>query len=101
MKKKIYINDKIEEKIINYIPIRYILAILLAVIETSLVISIVVFLTIFIPYFFIAIIITELFVIVEISISDENPDFKIPWLIVVVFLPIIGFMVYFFFQSEN
>ena len=101
MKKKIYINDKIEEKIINYIPIRYILAILLAVIETSLVISIVVFLTIFIPYFFIAIIITELFVIVEISISDENPDFKIPWLIVVVFLPIIGFMVYFLFSKRK
>ena len=33
--------------------------------------------------------------------SDDNPDYKIPWLLFVLILPIAGFMLYFIFYSRK
>ena len=38
---------------------------------------------------------------IKIIASDENPDYKVPWLIAVIALPIIGMMLYFMFSIRK
>ena len=47
------------------------------------------------PYFYIAALLTELFCVIKIIASDDNPDYKVPWLLCVLVVPIAGFMLYF------
>lgn len=56
MKKKIKLYSKGEyvDKEINYIPLRYIIAILITLSEVAAIIGIVVVLAIYVPYFYIA-----------------------------------------------
>lgn len=88
------------EKEINYIPFRYILAILITVAETGAVVGIVIALM-YIPYFSIAVLLTQIFVLLNIINSNDNPDYKIPWLMVVLLIPVAGFMIYFMYYSRN
>lgn len=103
MKKNIKVYDKGQyvEKEVNYIPIRYIVAILLTILEISVVIAIVMLLAMYVPYFYIALIITEIMVVIKIIGSNENPDYKVPWLLFVIILPIVGFMLYFMFNERK
>lgn len=104
MKKKVIAYDKNgrqTEKEINYIPFRYILAILLTAAETIAVLAIVIALMYYIPYFSIAVLLTLIFVILQIVNSNDNPDYKIPWLLVVLLIPVAGFMIYFMYYSRN
>ena len=102
MKRKLnyFINDKQVEKEVNYIPVRYILAFLLTVGEVLTIIGIVIALCYYVPYFYIAAWITEIFCIIRIIASDDNPDYKVPWLLVVLVIPVAGFMLYFLFYSR-
>lgn len=61
MKKKITVieNNKKTEREINYIPFRYIVAIMLVVVETLAVIAVMTLLTIYIPYSYIAEVVTQ------------------------------------------
>ena len=56
MKKKIVIYDKngAKEQEVNYIPFRFIAAILLIILETVAVLAIVILCAIYIPYFYLA-----------------------------------------------
>lgn len=103
MKKKttFYINGEPHEKLINYIPIRYITAIVLALAETLAVIAIVMLLSKYVPYFYIAVFITQIAVVIKIVAADENPNFKVPWLLFVLILPVSGFMLYFMFAQRK
>ena len=104
MKKTIRIHydaTRTEEREINYIPFRYIIAILLAVLETLAVISIVILLSYYVPYFYLAMWITEIATIIYIIASDGNADYKIPWLIVVMVIPVGGLMLYLMFGSRK
>lgn len=104
MKKKVIAYDKNgrqTEKEINYIPFRYILAILLTAAETIAVLAIVIALMYYIPYFSIAVLLTQIFVILQIVNSNDNPDYKIPWLLVVLLIPVAGFMIYFMYYSRK
>lgn len=104
MKKKIRIRydaNRTEEREINYIPVRYIFAILLAVMETLSVIAIVMLLSYYVPYFYLAMWATEIAAIIHIIASDGNADYKIPWLIVVMVIPIGGLMLYIMFGSRK
>lgn len=89
------------EKEVNYIPLRYILAILFAVLETVAIIAIVVLLCYYIPYFYAAVALTGIACVVRIIGSDDNPDYKVPWLMVVLLLPVAGFMLYFLFYDRR
>ena len=84
-----------------WIPIRYILALLLATMEFLAIIGILIALCYYVPYFYIFYWITEIACIIKIVSSDDNPDFKIPWLIVVMVIPIAGFMLYFMFSKRT
>ncbi len=103
MKKKIRynLNKKMVERTVSYIPVRYIIAGLLALIEVLLVIGTVVALCYIVPYFYIAAYLTQIFCVIKIVSSDDNPDYKIPWLLFVLILPIMGFMLYFMFYSRK
>ncbi|MGN1372822.1 MAG: cardiolipin synthase [Candidatus Coproplasma sp.] len=103
MKKKIVLNqnDKVTEREVNFIPFRYIVAIILVLIETVAVIAIMTVLTIYIPYFYFAVVVTQLGVAIAIVNSNDNPDYKLPWLFFVLLIPIVGFMLYFMFYSRK
>lgn len=103
MKKKIVIkeNKRSVEREVNYVPFRYIAAIFLVALETLAVIAIVSVLTVYIPYFYIAVAATQLAVATAIVNSNDNPDYKLPWLFFVMLIPIVGFMLYFMFYSRK
>ena len=88
-------------KKVPYISIRYFLAIFLAVLETAMIVGIVIALCYYVPYFYLAVWATEIACIVRIIASDYNPDYKIPWLMCVMIVPIAGFMLYFLFYSRR
>lgn len=98
---KVYENGTYIEKEVNYIPIRYIISILMAVIEVISIIAILVLLALYVPYFYILIYITVITIIIVIIASDENPDYKVPWIVAVIALPIVGMMLYFMFSKRK
>lgn len=98
---KVYENGKYIEKEINYIPFRYIVAVTITILEIILIIGIMVLLAIYVPYFYIAIFITVVCVVISIIASNDNPDYKIPWILFVIVLPIVGLMLYFIFHERK
>lgn len=95
------VNMQTVYKEINYIPVRYIIAVLITLLEVLAVIGIVVALCYYVPYFYLAAYVTEIFCIIRIIASDDNPDYKVPWLLFVLIIPIAGFMLYFMFYSRK
>ncbi|MBQ8509490.1 MAG: cardiolipin synthase [Clostridia bacterium] len=93
--------DKTVEREYNYIPVRYIIAILITIFEVAAIIGIVIALCYYVPYFYLLAWLTEIACVVKIVSSDDNPDYKIPWLLFVLILPIAGFMLYFIFYSRK
>ena len=93
--------NKTIKREITYIPIRYIFAALFSLLETLAIIGIVFALSYYVKYFYIAALLTSVGCILSIVASDDNPEYKIPWLLVVLLLPIVGFMLYFLFYSRK
>lgn len=85
----------------RFIPIRYYFAFLLLVLETVMVIGIVYLLNHFVPYFFLLVWATQVGCIVQIIVSNDNPDYKLPWLLLMLVVPVAGFMLYFLFYSRT
>ena len=98
---KVFEKNKYVEKEVNYIPFRYIVAMLLTIFEIVSIIAIMVILAIYVPYFYIAIMVTVVGVVIQIIGSNENPDYKVPWLLFVITLPIVGLMLYFIFHQRK
>ncbi|MCH5155426.1 MAG: cardiolipin synthase [Clostridiales bacterium] len=103
MKKTIVVpNGKTDvEREVNYIPFRYIIAILFVIAETAAIIAGVVLLTMFFPYSYISVVVTQIGVAISIIGRNDNPDYKLPWIFFVLLIPIIGFMLYFMFYSRK
>ncbi len=95
------VNGKKVQKEIDYIPVRYIIAIFITVIEVLVILGIVFALCYYVPYFYLAAWATEIFCVIHIIASDDNPDYKVPWLLFVLIIPIVGFMLYFLFYSRT
>ena len=97
-----YFDGKKEvEREYSYIPVRYILAVFITLFEVMAVIGIVFLFCVYVPYFYILCCITSFACMVKIVASDDNPDYKVPWLLIVLLLPIAGFMLYFMFYSRK
>ena len=94
-------NNQFQEKEISYIPGRYVLAFFITLFEVLAIIGIMVALCIFVPYFYIAVGITTFVVEIKIIASDDNPDYKVPWMLFVLTIPIVGLMLYFIFGSRK
>ena len=95
------IGDKVVEREVQHIPIRYIFAWGLTLFEFLAIIVIVVGACYHIPYFYIAAWLTQVGVVIKIISSDENPEYKVPWLFFVLVVPIVGFMSYFMFRTRK
>lgn len=95
------VNSKMMEREVTYIPVRYVIAVLITLLEVVSVIGIVVALCYYVPYFYLAAYATEIFCIIRIVASDDNPDYKVPWLLFVLIIPVAGFMLYFLFYSRT
>ena len=98
---RVYENGRYIDKEISVIPIRYIISIFLAIIEIAAIIAILVVLAIYVPYFYIAIYMIVVGIIIKIIGSDENPDYKVPWIVAVICIPIVGMMLYFMFAKRK
>lgn len=98
---EINVNGKAVQRTENYIPFRYIVSVFLILFEVLAVLAIVTLLYIYVPYFFIAVIITQIACALTVINSDDNPDYKIPWLIFVICVHVVGFMCYFMFYKRN
>ena len=85
----------------TYIPLRYLLAGLLSVAEILLIIGLVVAFCYYFRFFYLLCYIIYFATVVHIIASDDNPDYKVPWLVVVILLPIVGFMLYAMFYSRK
>ena len=99
-------NSRIQENVEkkkrdNYIPVRFWIAIALIIMETAAVIGIVILCALYIPYFYIAMYATQVFCVLKIINSQENPDYKVPWLLFVLVVPVAGFMIYFMFYNRK
>ncbi len=92
---------KKSKKRIKYIPFRYTLAVLISIFEILAIIGIVAFLCYRVPYFYILAIATQVACVIKIISSDDNPDYKVPWLLFVLILPIAGFMLYMMMYSRT
>lgn len=95
------VNGKTVERQYSYIPFRYIWAFMLSAFMVLSIIAIVVALCYYVPYFYVAAWLTEMGCVLKIISSDDNPDYKVPWLLFVLILPIVGFMLYFLFYSRK
>ena len=95
------LNKKTVEREISYIPGRFIVAMLLTVLEIVAIIGIVVALCMYVPYFYILAMITSGMCVLKIISSDDNPDYKVPWILFVLILPVAGFMLYFMFYKRS
>lgn len=104
MKRKVKIslgNGKFKEQEVNYIPVRYIIAFLITLLEVLAIIGNMIVLCLNVPYFYIAVGITTFAVELKIIASDDNPDYKIPWILFVLIIPVVGLMLYFIFGSRK
>ncbi len=100
-KYKVRMATKTVEREYDYIPVRYIVAIFITLLEILAIIGMTVACCYYVPYFYIAAWLTEIFCVINIIASDDNPDYKVPWLLFVLILPIAGFMLYFLFYSRK
>ena len=103
MKRKyqIHTRDKTIEREYSYIPVRYIIAAIITLLEIAAIIGIMIALCIYVPKFYILCYITAFACILKIIASDDNPDYKVPWVLFVIVVPIAGFMLYFLFYSRK
>ena len=104
MKKRIRVTNargKYVDKVINYIPLRYIFAAFLTLFSILATIGIVAALCYFVPYFYLTAYLATFACLVRLISSDDNPDYKVPWIVFVMVLPIAGFMLYLMFYSRK
>ena len=94
-------NGKINRKKIIHIPLRYIIALLISVIEIMAILGIVVAFCYRLHWFAVVAGIAHFACVLKIIASDDNPDYKVPWLLLVLTLPVVGFMLYFLFYSRK
>ncbi len=85
----------------KYVPLRFALAISLTILETLAVAALIVYLAVLVPQLWIAVWITTFVVVMMIVNSDDKPDYKLTWSLVVIGLPIVGFVIYFMYYSRE
>ncbi len=89
------------EREYSYIPVRYIIAVLLSALEVAAILGVMIALCLYLPYFYILCYVTAFACILKIVASDDNPDYKVPWVLFVLLVPVAGFMIYFMFYSRK
>lgn len=91
----VQINEKQEVREYSCIPVRYIIAVLITAFEVLAVLGIVIALCYCVPYFYLLAWATEIGCVLKIIASDDNPDYKVPWLMFVLIVPVAESMLLF------
>lgn len=86
---------------VRHIPLRFLLAMFFVVLETAAAIAAVILMSRYVPYFYILVWAMEVICVLRIVNSNDNPDYKVPWLLFVLVVPVAGFMIYFMFYSRQ
>lgn len=94
-------HDHTDEKKAKYMPVRYIAAFAVTALAAAAAIGIVLALCRVVPYFYLLAWAAEIGCVIRIMASDDNPDEKIPWLLLVLAVPVAGFVLYFLFYSRK
>lgn len=98
-------NNKTKKKALpskfKYIPIRFILAMLLTIAGTIAILAGVLALCYYIKGFYTLIVIMQILCSLVIINSQDNPEYKVPWLVVILTLPIVGVVLYAIFYSRK
>lgn len=89
------------EVTLKLIPPRYVFAFTLTILKFLLIIGVVLWLIYKIRYFYFLVLLTQFVCVIKIISSDTNPDYKVPWLLFVLILPVVGFMLYFVFSKTT
>ena len=89
------------DKQLHYIPIRYIIAAMLTLFSILAIIGIVAALCYFVPCFHPVAYLISCGCVIKLISSDDNPDYKVPWIVFVLVVPIAGFMLYLMFYSRK
>ena len=100
-KYKFQAGNKMIEREYRYIPVRYIIAAVITLLEIAAIIGILVALCLYVPKFYLLCYATTVACILKIIASDDNPEYKVPWVLFVLVAPIVGFMLYFMFYSRK
>ena len=100
-KKSKKINKKLPEVTLKFLPFRYVLAFIVTVFKVLAIIGAVVWLSINVKYFYFIVLIAQFVCTLKIIASDTNPDYKVPWLLFVLILPVVGFLLYIIFSSTT
>ena len=82
-------------------PVRYLAVAAGGVIEAAAIIACAVLACAVIPHFWVVAWVVQAVCAVRIVASDDNPDYKLPWLLFVVALPVIGVTLYLMFYSRK
>ena len=77
------------------------MAVMLTLLEIAAIIGVMIVMCLFVPYFYLLCFATAFGCIVKIIASDDNPDYKVPWVLFVLCVPVAGFMLYFMFYSRK
>ena len=99
--KKRKIDENTIEKEVSYISGKFYFILLLSVFEILAIMALVLVACMYVPYVYICAMIVSWLCILRIIASDDNPDYKVPWLLFVLIFPIVGFMLYFMFYSRR
>ncbi len=89
------------ERTLKFIPLRYVLAFMLTIIKFLLITGVVVWLILKVKYFYLVVLLTNIVCVIKIIASDTNPDYKVPWLLFVLILPVVGLLLYFVFSKTT
>jgi cardiolipin synthase len=84
-----------------YIPFRFLLAVLIMLVEVAAVVGIIVYGALKLRYVAILSVAVQIICAIRIVNSDDNPDYKVPWLFFVMLIPVVGFMLYIMFYSRR
>ena len=98
---KIMTGKGIVEREYNHIPIRYVIALLITLTKIVATLGAVLLLCRYVPIFYALCMTMSVLSVIKIIASDDNPDYKVPWLIIVILMPIAGAVLYLMFYSRK
>ncbi len=88
-------------KRVKKVPVRLVIAGAITFLEAFLYLSLIIFAHINVKYFSIAVFLVKALCLLSVLSSDDNPDYKVPWLVFIMFFPLIAVLFYQLFYSKK
>ncbi len=92
---------KILNKKRTYLPLRFLMAVSNTALIIIGVISLIIYVCVKMPLLLLTALPLQVYCAFKITATDDNPNYKQPWLILIFLLPFLGATLYFFFYSRK